>query len=120
VASGAAVVAVRGRPAGAGDHPLAARVAWLAPSAPALLFVAGVRVHAVALGEGAGVVESGALRTEPALNADVGAAVLAGELADIVARRGAWARVSFDDGRAGWIEAARVHPLDADAPLHGR
>jgi hypothetical protein len=62
------------------------------------------------------VSEAGALRPLPALAAEEGAAVLAGDVAQTLRRQGAWTRVRLARGREGWIESERLVSLDVGAP----
>jgi hypothetical protein len=54
------------------------------------------------------------LRALPSLGGDGGAVPLTGEVARVVDRRGAWAQVRLDDGRAGWIPADRLLAITGD------
>jgi hypothetical protein len=59
------------------------------------------------------VEEHGALRSVPALGGERGSAVSTGDLARVLRREGAWARVALDGGREGWIEWEKLVPLGA-------
>jgi len=54
------------------------------------------------------------LRLAPALSADRAASLRIGEVARILERRGAWARVGADAQRDGWIDASLLLPLARD------
>lgn len=71
-------------------------------------------------GDRAVIAEGGALRALPALAAEAGAAVLAGDVAQTVSRQGAWTRVRLAGGRDGWVATERLVPLDAGAPPPAR
>jgi tetratricopeptide (TPR) repeat protein len=49
----------------------------------------------------------------PSPNGAAAAAAAAGEVATLGVREGAWVRLSVGGGRAGWVPAAAVLPLDA-------
>jgi len=56
------------------------------------------------------------LRSDPDLEAELGATAIIGEVVRVDGRQGAWTRVRLDDGRDGWIENAELMSLDvADA-----
>lgn len=59
--------------------------------------------------------EAGALHVLPALAADEGPAVVAGDVAQTLGRQGAWTRVRLARGREGWAESERLVPLAVDA-----
>jgi hypothetical protein len=64
-------------------------------------------------GKRVGVVrQSIQLLAEPVLGADRGANALIGEVVRIKGIRGAWAIVSLDDGRDGWMAASNLISLD--------
>ncbi|HET7458510.1 MAG TPA: hypothetical protein VFJ74_12745, partial [Gemmatimonadaceae bacterium] len=50
-------------------------------------------------------------RTLPALAADAGPMLYAGDVARVDRREGTWAHVSLDGDREGWVEWARLVPL---------
>ena len=54
------------------------------------------------------------LRVLPALGADRGATLHTGDVAWVVEEQGAWARVSADGGREGWMDAAALDPIPHD------
>lgn len=54
------------------------------------------------------------LRILPVLGADQGPAPLTGEVAQVLQRRGAWARVRLDGDRDGWVAAELLLPLGDD------
>ena len=54
------------------------------------------------------------LRVLPALGADRGATLHTGDVAWVVEQQGAWARVSADGGREGWMDAAALDPIPHD------
>ena len=54
------------------------------------------------------------LRVLPALAADRGATLRTGDVAWIVEEQGAWAHVSADGGRDGWMDAAALDPIPHD------
>jgi hypothetical protein len=60
------------------------------------------------------IATTGPLHLLPLLGTDATGSVRVGDVARVVERRGAWARVAADGGRDGWIEAARLLPLDRD------
>jgi hypothetical protein len=60
------------------------------------------------------VATTGPLHLLPLLGTDATAAVRVGDVARVLERRGVWARVVADGERDGWIEAARLLPLDRD------
>nr|MCU0618397.1 hypothetical protein [Gemmatimonadaceae bacterium] len=53
------------------------------------------------------------LHLEPAMAGEVVSRAQGGDLAVADERRGAWLRIRLADGRAGWVPAADVAPLDA-------
>lgn len=55
------------------------------------------------------------LRDAPAVGAETGAAVVAGETAQLVATQGVWQRVRFGDGRVGWMERRVLESLELPA-----
>jgi tetratricopeptide (TPR) repeat protein len=65
------------------------------------------------------VVTAGPLRTEPALAAEPGQPADPTDVARVTARQGTWSRVALDGRRDGWIESARLAPLDAAAAAAG-
>lgn len=52
------------------------------------------------------------LRSDPELAGERGATAIIGEVVRVSGRQGAWARVSLDDGRDGWLENAELISLD--------
>ena len=58
------------------------------------------------------VAERSAVHALAALVSDSTAVLGRGEVARITEERGAWAHVRLDDGRAGWVERARLLPLE--------
>jgi tetratricopeptide (TPR) repeat protein len=54
------------------------------------------------------------LRVLPALAADRGATLRTGDVARVLEAQGAWARVSADGGRVGWMDAAALAPIPHD------
>jgi hypothetical protein len=54
------------------------------------------------------------LRLLPALAADRGPTLRTGDVARVLETEGAWARVSADGGRAGWMDAAALAPIPHD------
>ncbi|MFL5577070.1 MAG: hypothetical protein ACJ79S_13990 [Gemmatimonadaceae bacterium] len=76
------------------------------------LTVAARGLASACAAHGLAVVEDrGPLRALPALSADQGAALVPGDVARILSREGAWARVALDGEREGWIEWERLVPL---------
>ena len=55
------------------------------------------------------------LRDAPAVGAETGAGVVAGETAQLVATQGVWQRIRFSDGREGWMERRRLESLELPA-----
>ncbi|HET9010284.1 MAG TPA: SH3 domain-containing protein, partial [Gemmatimonadaceae bacterium] len=96
------------------------RTPHLRPVAGGALAVALVALAAaLELQDRAGVRGLGVLRGTRALlesptpGAPSAATATAGEVAAVGVREGAWVRVSFGEGRAGWLPAAAVVTLDA-------
>jgi tetratricopeptide (TPR) repeat protein len=54
------------------------------------------------------------LRLLPALAADRGATLRAGEVARVAEAEGAWVRVTAEGGRSGWMDAAALAPIPHD------
>jgi tetratricopeptide (TPR) repeat protein len=54
------------------------------------------------------------LRLLPALAADRGATLRTGDVAWVVEEQGAWALVSADGGRSGWMDASALDPIPHD------
>jgi len=54
------------------------------------------------------------LRALPALGADRGPTLRTGDVALVVEEQGAWARVSADGGRSGWMDASALDPIPHD------
>lgn len=52
------------------------------------------------------------LRTAPAVGAETGVGFVAGETAQLVATRGIWERIRFNDNRDGWVERRVLESLD--------
>ncbi|HLV27168.1 MAG TPA: SH3 domain-containing protein [Gemmatimonadales bacterium] len=57
------------------------------------------------------VVSAGSTRSAPALIAEPGMSVVAGEIVKVESRNGVWSRVRMDRGTGGWIEASQLIPL---------
>lgn len=76
----------------------------------ASLASAGVRAAADPAGL-AVVATAGALRTEPALDADPGPPTDLTDVARVRQQQGVWSRVTLDGDREGWIESRRLVPL---------
>lgn len=55
------------------------------------------------------------LRNAPAVIAETGAGVVAGETAQLVATQGVWHKVRFFDGREGWMERRALESLEIPA-----
>ena len=89
-------------------------------AAGAMTLAAALLLGALELGDR---LESGGLgvlrETRPLADAPGSTAALAtgniGETGRLGAREGAWVRIAIDPGRAGWVPAASVLPLDAPA-----
>jgi len=95
-------------------QPIRARAAALL-AAGALLAVGGFSMDRIQRGRDAAVASrSEPLRALPVLGAEMGPAPLAGEVAEVLARQGAWAQVRFDGGRQGWMAAEFLLPLGDD------
>jgi hypothetical protein len=63
---------------------------------------------------GLGVVRrSRDLMDQPSTSSPAAATASAGEVGTLGVREGAWVRMSFGGGRAGWVPVAAVLPLDA-------
>ena len=60
------------------------------------------------------IVASTSLRMLPAMGAEAGPAPLTGEIVHVLERAGVWARISADNGRDGWIDAARLLDLNGN------
>jgi hypothetical protein len=75
--------------------------------------LAGAGLNDVFQGRHAAVIRSAErLRASPALTADPGPEVLAGELARTTGEQTAWTRVRLRDGRGGWIESRHLASLE--------
>lgn len=61
------------------------------------------------------VMDPAALRAFPALGADTRSTPMAGEVASVVGRQGAWVQLRLDGGREGWIPLERVAALGEPA-----
>ena len=57
------------------------------------------------------VMDPAALRAFPALGADTRSTPMAGEVASVVGRQGAWVRLRLDGDRDGWIPRERIAAL---------
>jgi len=57
------------------------------------------------------VAASGPLRAAPAFGAESRLTLMAGEVAVVRGRQGAWTRLAADGGRDGWMESERVISL---------
>ena len=69
-------------------------------------------------GKRVGVVRVGVqLLAEPVLGSDRGATALTGEVVRVKGIRGAWAIISLDDGRDGWMAASNLISLDPNAVI---
>jgi len=83
----------------------------------AALFFAGAtvlldqRINATDL---AVVARDAPLHVLPALASDRGATLRTGDMTRILEAEGAWARVSADGGREGWLDAAALAPIPHD------
>jgi hypothetical protein len=99
--------------------PLAPPLQLTAPvvAAVAALFFAGAtvlldqRINATDL---AVVARDAPLHVLPALGSDRGATLRTGDMTRIIEAEGAWARVSADGGRAGWVDAAALARIPHD------
>ena len=60
------------------------------------------------------IAASTSLRMLPAMGAEAGPAPLTGEIVHVLERNGVWARISADNGREGWIDAARLLDLNGN------
>ena len=86
-------------------------------AAAAALFFAGAtvlldqRINATDL---AVVARDAPLHVLPALASDRGATLRTGDMTRILEAEGAWARVSADGGREGWLDAAALAPIPHD------
>lgn len=95
-------------------RPVALRGAWLSVGCAALLLAAAVLDDLQRASDIAVVLRPEPLRALPVLGAELGAAPLAGEVARVLERRGAWAHVRLDGRRQGWIAAELLLPLGDD------
>ena len=78
----------------------------------AALMTATTRLERALMGRDlAVVIDPVALRTLPALGAEVGPVPLAGETARIDARAGVWSHVIMDESRSGWIPTQNLASL---------
>jgi hypothetical protein len=88
---------------------------WVTLTLTGAVFVSGAAAGGIAELEAgrrlAVIREAGGLRKSPALGADRGAGLLAGEVARTLSRQGVWTRIELDGGRVGWIESQRLLPL---------
>ncbi len=110
VAAGASVL-VRLRPRA--PHALKT-LAWPAAATAVGLLAVSVHLSDRAVARDLGVVRrDGPLRAEPALGAEQAAPLHVSDVARVVARQNAWARVRLDGDREGWVEADRLVPLAA-------
>ena len=92
--------------------PRLASFVWGSGATAVVLLAASVRLGDVADAADLAVVRGdGAARVEPVLSADQAAPVQVSDVAHVVARQNAWARVRLDGGREGWIESDRLVPL---------
>ena len=99
--------------------PMAPRLQLTVPivaTAAALFFGAATalldrRINASDL---AVVARDAPLHVLPALASDRGATLRTGDLTRILESEGAWARVSADGGREGWLDAAALAPIPHD------
>ncbi len=121
LAAGAGAVAVRAAIAGSRARPSAAHRGWAWTWGAAVgVAAAGAALAAhVDAARLAVVVAGGPLRTEPALAADPGQPADRTDVARVLARQGTWSRVALDGARDGWIESARLVPLDLASPAAG-
>lgn len=93
---------------------VALRVTWLLACA-AVLWMGAAWLDAVQRAERfAVVIRPEPLRALPVLGSDPGPAPLTGEVARVLQRQGAWARVQLDGQRQGWIAAELLLPLGGD------
>ncbi|HEV7705245.1 MAG TPA: BatD family protein [Gemmatimonadaceae bacterium] len=108
-------LAWQGRRRGAMAPPL--RLTLSVVAAVAGLFFAGAtalldrRINATDL---AVVARDAPLHVLPALGSDRGATLRTGDMTRILEAEGAWARVSADGGREGWLDAAALAPIPHD------
>ena len=108
-------LAWQARKRGAAAPPL--RLAMPIVVACAALSLAGAtalldrRIDAVDL---AVVARDAPLHVLPALASDRGATLRTGDVARVLESEGAWARVSADGGREGWMDAAALAPIPHD------
>ncbi len=100
-----------------GDTAPPFRVAMPIVAACAALFFAGAtllldeRINAPNL---AVIAKDEPLHVLPALASDRGATLRTGDIARVLEVEGAWARVSADGGRAGWLDAAALVSIPHD------
>lgn len=105
-------------------HPrFDSRAAWARHwPVPLVVAAAALGIAAIAVQENlagrdvAVVARRAALRTDPALGADVGPSVLTGEMVRVLNQSGAWDRVELSGGRQGWLPAQGLVRLDAAVP----
>lgn len=89
-----------------------ASLAWPAAAAAVGLLAVSVHLSDRALARDLAVVQGdGPLRAEPALGAEETAPLHLSDVARVVARQNAWARVRLDGDREGWVEADRLLAL---------
>lgn len=102
--------------ASASRRPRLARLAPRLLSGAAATALLGLVAHERIAGrDQVVVVESDRLREAPAVGAETGAIVMAGETARIRAAEGVWQRVRFSDGREGWLERRALESLKVPA-----
>jgi tetratricopeptide (TPR) repeat protein len=108
-------LAWQARKRGVSAPPL--RLAAPVVSTMAALFFAGAtfvldrRIDAADL---AIVAHDAPLHVLPALGSDRGATLRTGDITRVLEAHGAWARVSADGGREGWMDAAALAPIPHD------
>jgi tetratricopeptide (TPR) repeat protein len=108
-------LAWQARTRGAGAPPLRAgmpvTIALAALVFATSTFVLDRRINAPDL---AVVAHDAPLHVLPALASDRGATLRTGDFARILEAEGAWARVSADGGRQGWMDASALTPIPHD------
>jgi uncharacterized protein YgiM (DUF1202 family) len=60
------------------------------------------------------VAEPTALRSDPTLASEPGAATRTGQVIRAAQRQGGWTRAVLENGEGGWIESDRLLPLTRD------
>ncbi|MDQ2768253.1 MAG: hypothetical protein M3Y30_13990 [Gemmatimonadota bacterium] len=99
--------------------PMAPRLELTIPvvATTAALFFAGATIpldQRINASDLAVVARDAPLHVLPALASDRGATLRTGDITRILEAEGAWARVSADGGREGWLDAAALSPIPHD------